>query len=117
MIRTAPPDSLRTGDALIVVDVQNEFLPGGPLAVRQGGEVIPVLNEWLSISKGTRADGEACSGFEGADLHARLPQRPVSRPWIGGRATDHWVLYTVQDALTLRYKVCPLFGRPTRGRE
>ena len=30
--------------ALIVVDVQNDFLPGGALAVTQGDEVIPVIN-------------------------------------------------------------------------
>jgi nicotinamidase/pyrazinamidase len=30
---------------LLVVDVQNGFLPGGSLAVNDGGEVIPVINE------------------------------------------------------------------------
>src|SRR4051794_28209498 len=30
--------------ALIVVDLQNDFLPGGALAVRGGDEVIPVAN-------------------------------------------------------------------------
>lgn len=30
--------------ALIVVDVQNDFLPGGALAVPHGDEVIPVIN-------------------------------------------------------------------------
>ena len=33
------------GDALIVVDVQKDFLPGGALAVREGDAVIPPLNE------------------------------------------------------------------------
>ncbi|GIX26938.1 MAG: bifunctional pyrazinamidase/nicotinamidase [Burkholderiales bacterium] len=32
------------GDALIVVDVQNDFLPGGALAVPQGDQVIEPLN-------------------------------------------------------------------------
>lgn len=32
------------GDALLVVDVQNDFLPGGALGVRQGDEVIPPIN-------------------------------------------------------------------------
>lgn len=36
----------RTGDALIVVDVQNDFLPGGKLAVTAGDEVVPALNEY-----------------------------------------------------------------------
>lgn len=29
---------------LVIVDIQNDFLPGGALAVRQGDEVIPVIN-------------------------------------------------------------------------
>ena len=31
-------------DALIVVDVQNDFCPGGRLAVQKGDEVVPVIN-------------------------------------------------------------------------
>lgn len=33
--------------ALIIVDVQNDFLPGGALAVPQGDEVIPVINRLM----------------------------------------------------------------------
>ena len=35
--------TIAAGDALIVVDVQNDFLPGGSLAVKQGEEVVPFL--------------------------------------------------------------------------
>jgi nicotinamidase/pyrazinamidase len=35
------------GDALLLVDVQNDFLPGGSLAVPAGDEVIPVLNRYI----------------------------------------------------------------------
>ena len=35
------------GDALILVDVQNDFLPGGSLAVPAGDEVIPALNRYI----------------------------------------------------------------------
>jgi nicotinamidase/pyrazinamidase len=31
-------------DVLIVVDVQNDFLPGGALAVPDGGAVVPIVN-------------------------------------------------------------------------
>lgn len=34
--------------ALIVVDVQNDFCPGGSLAVAQGDEVVPPLNKLIS---------------------------------------------------------------------
>jgi len=37
------------GDALLIVDVQNDFLPGGSLAVPRGDEVVPVLNRYLQI--------------------------------------------------------------------
>jgi nicotinamidase/pyrazinamidase len=38
------PTRLGPGDALIVVDVQRDFLPGGSLPVPGGDEVVPVLN-------------------------------------------------------------------------
>ena len=34
-------------DALLVVDVQNDFCPGGSLAVPEGDRVVPVLNRYL----------------------------------------------------------------------
>src|SRR5215475_14604987 len=46
---------MRQGDALIIVDVQNDFCPGGALAVPGGHEVIPIINpllkqRWLSVA-------------------------------------------------------------------
>jgi nicotinamidase/pyrazinamidase len=35
------------GDALLIVDVQNDFLPGGALAVPRGNEVIEPLNRYI----------------------------------------------------------------------
>jgi nicotinamidase/pyrazinamidase len=37
------------GDVLIVVDMQNDFLPGGSLAVPRGSEIIPVLNRYIAL--------------------------------------------------------------------
>lgn len=39
--------SLQPGDVLVVVDVQQDFLPGGSLAVPHGDEVVHVLNRYL----------------------------------------------------------------------
>ena len=36
------------GDALLLVDMQNDFLPGGALAVASGDQVIALLNAWLA---------------------------------------------------------------------
>ncbi|MDX1527102.1 MAG: nicotinamidase [Gammaproteobacteria bacterium] len=37
------------GDALIVVDVQNDFLPGGNLGVPEGDAVVPIMNRYLAL--------------------------------------------------------------------
>jgi nicotinamidase-related amidase len=41
--------SPRPCDALIVVDVQNDFLPGGRLAVPGGDAVVPVVNRYADL--------------------------------------------------------------------
>lgn len=33
--------------ALVVVDIQNDFCPGGALAVAEGDKVVPVLNKYI----------------------------------------------------------------------
>ncbi|MFA6164624.1 MAG: isochorismatase family protein [Methylobacter sp.] len=38
---------LDVGDALLVIDIQNDFLPVGSLAVPEGEQVIPVLNGYI----------------------------------------------------------------------
>ena len=38
---------LQQGDALIVVDVQNDFLPSGNLAVSEGDQVVPIFNRYI----------------------------------------------------------------------
>ncbi|MDP2938568.1 MAG: isochorismatase family protein [Candidatus Omnitrophota bacterium] len=35
--------------ALLIVDVQNDFCPGGALAVPNGGKIIPFLNKYVKI--------------------------------------------------------------------
>jgi nicotinamidase/pyrazinamidase len=61
---TIAVDSAR--DALIIVDVQNDFCPGGALAVPGGHEVIPVINSllqqrWLSVATKDWHPAEHCS--------------------------------------------------------
>src|SRR5664280_2588221 len=40
-------ESFGPESALLVVDVQNDFCPGGTLAVAGGDTIIPVINAWM----------------------------------------------------------------------
>lgn len=42
---------MQAKDALVVVDVQNDFCPGGSLAVTDGDKVVPVLNRYIARFK------------------------------------------------------------------
>lgn len=45
--KTTDKIELDKGDALLVIDVQNDFLPGGSLSVPEGDQVIPILNGYI----------------------------------------------------------------------
>lgn len=61
-----PEDVFQAGDALIVVDVQNDFCPGGTLAVDNGDEVVPVMNRWIA-----EAAARAVPVYASRDWHPR----------------------------------------------
>lgn len=41
--------------ALLIVDVQNDFCPGGALGVSGGDEIIPLINRYIDLLKGRGA--------------------------------------------------------------
>lgn len=43
--------TLRREDALVIIDVQYDFLPGGSLAVPESEGIIPVLNRYIELFK------------------------------------------------------------------
>ncbi len=43
--------TLTEGDALVLVDVQRDFLPGGALAVPDGDAVVPALNRYIALAR------------------------------------------------------------------
>jgi nicotinamidase/pyrazinamidase len=47
-------ETLQQGDALIIVDVQKDFCPGGALPIENGDKVVPILNRWIAaaVAKG-----------------------------------------------------------------
>ncbi len=47
--------NLTSKDVLLITDIQNDFLPGGALAVKDGDLVIPALNEYAKMFKQAKA--------------------------------------------------------------
>ena len=47
------PLPFEPSDALLLVDVQVDFCPGGSLPIPQGDTVVPVLNRWLEAAATT----------------------------------------------------------------
>ena len=47
---TDPRLALHAGDALLIVDVQIDFCPGGALPIEHGDTVVPVLNRWIKAA-------------------------------------------------------------------
>jgi nicotinamidase/pyrazinamidase len=40
-------ETLTSNDALLIADIQCDFLPGGALAIRGSGEILPVLSNYI----------------------------------------------------------------------
>ena len=50
MPETIPDDMIpRSGDALLVVDMQNDFMPGGALGVTDGDQIVPEVNRLIEL--------------------------------------------------------------------
>jgi len=43
-------DSLKSDDALLIVDVQKDFCPGGALPVEGGDMIVTVINRWIAAA-------------------------------------------------------------------
>lgn len=74
------------GDALIIVDLQQDFLPGGSLAVPHGDEVVDVLNRYIK-----RFDSASLPIFATRDWH---PQNHCSFTDQGGPWPPHCIAQT-----------------------
>jgi len=70
-------------DALVIVDVQNDFCPGGALAVAGGDEVVPALNAY--IEKFTKAGRPI---FATRDWH---PEKTKHFKAYGGQWPPHCI--------------------------
>lgn len=69
---------LQPGDALLVIDIQNDFLTGGSLAVPEGDLVVSVLNRYIKIFQKQRLPVFLTRDWHPPDHHSFIPQ---GGPW------------------------------------
>lgn len=82
---------LREGDALLIVDVQNDFCPGGALEVPEGDAVVPVLNRWIDDAREV-----------GIPIFASRDWHPVDHTSFD-RQGGPWPRHCVQDTEGARF--------------
>lgn len=85
-LKDNPSIRLNTGDALIIVDVQNDFLPGGSLAVPRGYEIIPVLNRYIEAFRS-----------KGLPIFATRDWHPAGHSSFSNQGGP-WPVHCVQDS-------------------
>jgi nicotinamidase/pyrazinamidase len=87
------------GDALLVVDVQNDFLPGGALGITGGDAIVPPLNRLLGAWR-----KRSLPVFLSRDWH---PTKHCSFASQGGPWPDHCVAGTFGAEFSRQLQVAP----------
>jgi len=86
-----PRQLLRSGDALLLIDVQNDFCPGGALPVAEGDRVVEVLNRWLRAAR-------EC----GVPVYASRDWHPLRHPSFREQGGS-WPPHCLQDSPGARF--------------
>jgi nicotinamidase/pyrazinamidase len=84
-------------NALILVDLQNDFLPGGALAVPRGDEVIPLANRLMPHFKLVVATQDWHPADHGSFAANHPGRRPGEQIELAGLPQILWPVHCVQD--------------------
>lgn len=85
-------------DALLVVDVQNDFLPGGALAVPSGDQVIPVINRLVDRFDLILATQDWHPANHGSFAASHPNRKPGDVIDLNGIAQVLWPVHCVQES-------------------
>ena len=86
-----PYENIEKGDAVLVIDVQKDFCPGGALAVKDGDAVVRLLNQWIEAAF-----------LKGSPVYLSRDWHPVKHPSFkdcGGP----WPPHCIQDTDGARF--------------
>jgi nicotinamidase/pyrazinamidase len=81
-----PGDVLKPGDALLIVDVQRDFCPGGALPIEHGDRVVAPLNRWT-----------AAAAAAGVPVYASRDWHPLHHPSFVSHGGP-WPVHCLQDS-------------------
>jgi len=84
-------------NALIIVDLQNDFLPGGALAVPHGDEVIPLANELQQRFELVLATQDWHPPNHGSFAANHRGKKPGDRIMLDGIEQILWPVHCVQN--------------------
>lgn len=84
--------------ALILVDLQNDFLPGGALAVPEGDQVIPVANRVQALFDVVVASQDWHPADHGSFAASHPGREPGDQIELAGLPQILWPIHCVQDS-------------------
>ena len=83
---------------LIIVDVQNDFLPGGSLAVREGDQVIPVINRLQERFDLVVATQDWHPENHGSFASTHAGKQPLEKTDLNGLEQILWPDHCIQES-------------------
>jgi nicotinamidase/pyrazinamidase len=96
-------------DCLIIVDVQNDFLPGGALAVPQGDVIIPIINRLQTAFSLVVATQDWHPANHGSFAVNHPGKREFAQIDLNGLPQTLWPVHCVQDSAGA--ELAPSLGR------
>ncbi len=85
-------------EAFIIIDLQNDFLPGGPLGVSDGDEIIPLINQLIKrfpLVVATK-DWHPTNHISFAEFHGKSVRDVID---VNGSPQTLWPIHCVQNTL------------------
>lgn len=85
-------------NALLLIDLQNDFLPGGPLAVPGGDEVLPLANRLMRRFNLVAATQDWHPLDHGSFASNHLGKKPGDQILLAGREQILWPVHCVKNS-------------------
>lgn len=86
-----PFETIAHNDAVLAIDVQKDFCPGGALAIKDGDDIVPLLNRWIDAAF-----------LKGVPVYLSRDWHPINHPSFKD-AGGPWPPHCIQDTDGARF--------------